>query len=62
MNEKPLVPRPPLAERLRAGLEETLEWAKGNNAARVTEHSKSEFSSAALLTRTEWEAKSRLTD
>jgi len=57
MKEKPLMQRPPLAERLLAGLEETLEWAKGNNAARVTEYSEGELTSSALLTRAEWEEK-----
>ena len=29
--------RPPLAERLRAGLEEAVEWAKGDRSLRTTE-------------------------
>ena len=48
--------RPPLAERLRVGLEDTLEWTRGETEARVTLLTNAgERIGPELMTRTQYE-------
>ena len=43
--------RPPFAERLKAGLQEGIEWARGEKALRITEYIDGERQEPQMLTR-----------